>query len=59
MMNEHASVGVLSGILGGFSVSVVWLMVFKDDWHGLYEAIPGFIAGLVLTIGVSRLTHKK
>jgi sodium/proline symporter len=51
--------GVLSGILGGFSVSVVWLMVFKDDWHGLYEAIPGFIAGLVLTFGVSRLSYKK
>ena len=51
--------GVLSGILGGFVASVVWLMYFKDDWHGLYEAIPGFIAGLALTIGVSRLTHRK
>jgi sodium/proline symporter len=51
--------GVLSGILGGFATSVVWLTVFKDDWHGLYEAIPGFIAGLVLTFGVSRLSYKK
>ena len=51
--------GVLSGILGGFVASVVWLMYFKEAYHGLYEAIPGFIAGMVLTFGVSRLTHKK
>ena len=51
--------GVLSGILGGFVASVVWLMYFKEAYHGLYEAIPGFIAGMVLTFGVSRLTYKK
>ena len=50
--------GVLAGILGGFVASVAWLMYFKEDWHGLYEAIPGFIAGMVLTFGVSRLTHR-
>ena len=50
--------GVLSGILGGFVASVVWLMFFKETWHGLYEAIPGFIAGMALTFGVSRLTYK-
>lgn len=50
--------GVLSGVLGGFVASVVWLMYFKEAWHGLYEAIPGFIVGMVLTVGVSRLTHK-
>jgi sodium/proline symporter len=50
--------GVLSGMLGGFIVSVVWLSFFKADYHGLYEAIPGFIAGLVLTFGVSRLTSR-
>jgi Na+/proline symporter len=50
--------GVLCGMLGGFITSVVWLMFFKDQWHGLYEAIPGFIAGMVLTFGVSRLTSK-
>jgi len=51
--------GVVSGMLGGFIVSVVWLMFFKEDFHGLYEAIPGFIAGLVLTYGVSTMTSKK
>jgi len=50
--------GVLCGMSGGFITSVVWLMFFKDQFHGLYEAIPGFIAGMVLTFGVSRLTSK-
>ncbi len=50
--------GVLAGMLGGFLVSVVWLSFFKADYHGLYEAIPGFIAGMVLTFGISRLTSK-
>ena len=48
--------GVLCGMSGGFITSVVWLIFFKDTFHGLYEAIPGFIAGMVLTFGVSRLT---
>jgi Na+/proline symporter len=51
--------GVLCGMSGGFITSVVWLIFFKDMFHGLYEAIPGFIAGMVLTFGVSRLTSKK
>ena len=51
--------GVLCGMSGGFIVSVAWLMFFKDDFHGLYEAIPGFITGLVLTFGVSWLTSRK
>ncbi|MBT8089646.1 MAG: sodium/proline symporter [Gammaproteobacteria bacterium] len=52
--------GVLSGMLGGFVVSVAWLTWFKADYHGLYEAIPGFLAGMILTFGVSWLTsHSK
>ena len=51
--------GVLCGMSGGFITSVVWLIFFKDTFHGLYEAIPGFIAGMVLTFGVSRLTSKE
>lgn len=50
--------GVLSGMSGGFIASVVWLMFFKDEYGGLYEAIPGFTVGMVLTLGVSRLTSK-
>jgi sodium/proline symporter len=51
--------GVVAGMLGGFIVSVAWLTWFKADFYGLYEAIPGFMAGLVLTYGVSWLTSKK
>jgi sodium/proline symporter len=51
--------GVLAGMLGGFIASVVWLSFLKADYHGLYEAIPGFIVGMVLTFGVSRLTWKR
>jgi len=51
--------GVLAGMLGGFAASVVWLTWFKAGFYGLYEAIPGFFAGFVLTYGVSWLTSKK
>jgi Na+/proline symporter len=44
---------------GGFIASVVWPIYFKADYYGLYEAIPGFIAGMVLTFGVSWLTSRK
>lgn len=50
--------GVLAGMSGGFLTSVIWLMFFKPS-YGLYEAIPGFIAGFVLTYGVSYLTSNK
>ena len=51
--------GVLAGMLGGFVTSVAWLSFFKADYHGLYEAIPGFVAGMVLTFGVSKLTYRE
>ena len=51
--------GVVAGMFGGFVTSVAWLVWFKSDFHGLYEAIPGFIAGFILTYGVSWLTSKK
>ena len=51
--------GVLAGMSGGFLASVAWLTWFKADYHGLYEAIPGFITGFVLTYGVSYMTSGK
>ncbi len=51
--------GVLCGMLGGFAMSVIWLMYFKDEFYGLYEAIPGFLAGFILTFGVSYLSSEK
>ena len=51
--------GVLAGVSGGFAASVIWLTWFKADYHGFYEAIPGFAVGLALTWGVSYLTRPK
>jgi sodium/proline symporter len=51
--------GVLAGMLGGFITSVAWLTWFKADFHGLYEAIPGFIVGIILTFGISYLTSSR
>jgi sodium/proline symporter len=48
--------GAAAGMLGGFLASVVWVLAFKAACYDLYEMIPGFIAGLALTIGVSRST---
>jgi sodium/proline symporter len=51
--------GVLCGMVGGFVASVAWLTWFKDDFHGLYEAIPGFVTGFAVTYGVSWLTSRR
>lgn len=51
--------GVIAGMLGGFFTSVIWVLVFKERTYGLYEAIPGFIAGFALTWGVSWLTFEE
>jgi sodium/proline symporter len=51
--------GVLAGMSGGFLASVIWLTWFKADYHGLYEAIPGFFVGFALTYGVSWLTSSR
>ena len=51
--------GVIAGMLGGFLTSVAWVLLFKSRTYDLYEAIPGFIAGFVLTWGVSYLTFNR
>jgi sodium/proline symporter len=50
--------GVIAGMLGGFLTSVVWVLAFKEQTYNLYEAVPGFIVGTVLTYAVSMLTYK-
>ena len=50
--------GVIAGMLGGFLTSVVWVLLFKDETFGLYEAIPGFAVGFLLTWLVSRQTWR-
>ncbi|MDH3266201.1 MAG: sodium/proline symporter, partial [Gammaproteobacteria bacterium] len=50
--------GVIAGMLGGFLTSVVWVLWFKEQTYGLYEAVPGFIIGIVATFVVSSMTFK-
>ena len=50
--------GVIAGMLGGFLTSVVWVLAFKEQTYGLYEALPGFIVGFALTLLVSAMTRK-
>lgn len=49
--------GALAGMAGGFITTVVWVVVFKAQFYDLYEMIPGFVVGSVLTILVSLFTR--
>jgi sodium/proline symporter len=49
--------GVIAGMLSGFLVSVVWVVGLKDLTYDLYEAIPGFLIGGLVTLVVSHLTY--
>ena len=48
--------GAAFGIFTGAFVDIVWLSYMADT--GVYEIIPGFFAGLVVTVIVSLLTPK-
>ena len=47
--------GAVAGMLGGFLTSVIWVLMFKSQNYDLYEMIPGFFVGMLLTILVSNL----
>jgi len=49
--------GAIAGMIGGFVVTVVWTVAFKERFYDLYEMIPGFAAGFACCIGVSLLTQ--
>jgi sodium/proline symporter len=51
--------GAAAGMLGGFLTTMIWVLVFKQHAYELYEMVPGFIVGLLLTITVSRLGAAK
>ncbi len=51
--------GIAAGMLGGFLTSVVWVLFVKEHVYNLYEAIPGFAMGLLLTWLVSRATFRE
>jgi sodium/proline symporter len=48
--------GAIAGMVGGFVTAVGWVVFFKAGFYDLYEMLPGFAAGFVLTIGVSLFT---
>ena len=49
--------GAISGMVGGFLAAVLWALLLKERFFDLYEMIPGFAVGFLLTIGVSLLTR--
>ena len=46
--------GALAGIITGAAVDILWLIFLKGT--GIYEIIPGFIAGLLVSVIVAKLT---
>lgn len=49
--------GAIAGMAAGFLAAILWVVAFKERFHGLYEMIPGFLLGFVVTIGVSLVTR--
>lgn len=49
--------GAVAGMVSGFAVTVGWVLLFKADFHELYEMIPGFLAGLLATVVASLVTE--
>ncbi len=45
--------GAIAGMVGGFGTAMLWVVFAKAHTYDLYEAIPGFVVGLVLTVSVS------
>jgi sodium/proline symporter len=45
--------GAIAGMTGGFATTVTWVLFLKPVTYDLLEIIPGFIVGLVLTVGIS------
>ena len=46
--------GAVAGILAGAGVDILWLVFLKST--GIYEIIPGFLAGLIAAVAVSLAT---
>jgi len=49
--------GAVAGMIGGFVITVLWVVAFKERFYDLYEMIPGFAAGFATTIVVSLMTE--
>jgi sodium/proline symporter len=49
--------GAISGMVVGFSATVIWVLFFKAGFYELYEMIPGVAAGVLATVVVSLVTR--
>jgi sodium/proline symporter len=49
--------GAIAGMVGGFLAAVLWALLVKDRFFDLYEMIPGFAVGFLVTFAVSRLSR--
>ncbi len=49
--------GALAGMIAGFLVTMLWVVLFKEGFYDLYEMLPGFAAGFAVTTGVSLFTQ--
>ncbi|MFQ5789121.1 MAG: sodium/proline symporter [Acidobacteriota bacterium] len=49
--------GAVAGMLSGFLTAMLWVLWFKAGFYSLYEMLPGFLVGFVVTVGVSLLTE--
>ena len=49
--------GALAGMIGGFVTTVVWILFLKASFYDLYEMLPGFGVGLLMTVSVSLATR--
>ena len=59
--------GACAGIIAGFVVSILWMVLFNLEYYGftsviyntnLYELLPGFVVGLGVAVGVSLFTEE-
>ena len=49
--------GAIAGVVGGAVVDVLW-MNFLTDSTGVYELLPGFVAGFIFSVVVSLIDKK-
>lgn len=49
--------GALAGIIAGAIVDIIWLVNFSSS-TGIYEILPGFIAGFIVSIVATLFTKK-
>jgi sodium/proline symporter len=48
--------GAIAGMVAGFLAAVLWVLFFKEQFYNLYEMLPGFAVGFLVTITVSWAT---